>query len=152
MWECEPQGSPETAQLRPALGAFNHEAVEVVSKYQSLFLTEDDPEGRLYRFRPTVWPDLSSGSLEAAHVDDDGFVTWVPVDATMPERTLSTSPFRGPEGLAMSGNSLFMSTKLDRRPWSSWSDTTVPKSPDRASAPTGARCICRLSEVPMAPG
>lgn len=117
VWECDPTGDPSTAIHRPALGAFRHEAAHVVEAHQSIFLTEDAADGRLYRFRPTVWPDLAAGRLDAAFVDGSGRVTWKEVSPSEPERSSDTTPFRGAEGLASWNDTLFMSTKRDRRLW-----------------------------------
>lgn len=50
VYECEPTGTPETARVLPALGRFAHEAAAVDMPTRSVFLTEDTPDGRLYRF------------------------------------------------------------------------------------------------------
>lgn len=114
VWECDPGGAP--AVLRPPLGTFRHEAVAVDADREQLFLTEDDPHGRLYRFRPARWPDLSSGTLEAARVVGN-VVRWVDVDPSRPERSSETTPFDGGEGVVVSGRSLLFATKGDRRIW-----------------------------------
>ena len=41
-----------------------HEAAAVDPVRQHVYLTEDQPDGGLYRFRPTTWGDLSAGTLE----------------------------------------------------------------------------------------
>jgi hypothetical protein len=58
-WECDPLGSTASAKALPALGVFNHEAVAVDLPSQTLFLTEDAGDGRLYRF-------VSKGPLKKA--------------------------------------------------------------------------------------
>ncbi len=139
VWECDPSGTTPDGIARPALGAFNHEAVEVVQRHRALFLTEDSPDGRLYRFRPTNWPDLSSGTLEAARVGTDGEVTWVAVSDREPARGDATTPFDGPEGLAAYGDSLFMSSKGDRRLWRyDMSDDRIGVLHDAVAAPDTA--------------
>ena len=114
VWECDPGG--RAATVRPALGAFRHEAVAVDADRRQLFLTEDDSQGRLYRFVPSDWPDLSDGALQAARVTA-GRVEWVDVDATQPDRSASTTAFNGGEGVVVSGTSLLFATKGDRRIW-----------------------------------
>ena len=69
-WECDPAGVLP-AEPRPALGLFNHEAVAVDPLGKRLYLTEDKPDGRLYRFTPTAYPDLRTGVLEAAVVSGE---------------------------------------------------------------------------------
>ncbi len=115
VWECDPFGS-DGAIVRPALGAFNHEAVALDHVRKQLYLTEDRPDGRLYRFTPDHWPDLSAGRLEAASVDGDD-VTWVSVSTKGPARAATTKPFDGGEGIVVDGSSLFFTTKGDRRVW-----------------------------------
>ena len=61
------------ALVGTALGVFTHEAVTVDTDRWHLYLTEDLPDGRLYRFVPERmtalgYPDLSSGTLEVAVV------------------------------------------------------------------------------------
>ena len=114
VWECHPDGSK--ASVLPALGAFRHEAVAVDVERRQLFLTEDRFDGRLYRFRPDSWPDLSSGVLQAARVVGD-IVSWVDADPAAPDRSAETTPFDGGEGAVISGSSLLFATKGDRRIW-----------------------------------
>lgn len=72
VWECQPLGRPEDAVVRPALGCFKHEAVTVDPVRKMLYLTEDEPDGRLYRFvcAPRDWPTgarrpaLKDGTLQ----------------------------------------------------------------------------------------
>lgn len=118
--ECDPLGI-ETAQLRPKLGTFMHEAAVFVPATPrldaSIIMTEDDPVGRLYRFVPDDAQDLRSGRLYAAHVDPDGVVTWEVVSAGHRNRSSKTTPFNGGEGLAVLGTDVFIATKGDRRLW-----------------------------------
>lgn len=95
------------------MGSFNHEAVSVDPLTGRLYLTEDDPSGRLYRFTPTVAGNLSAGTLEAAHVSRT--VTWVPTSATGPDRQSTTTAFNGGEGTWIHGRSLFFTTKGNNR-------------------------------------
>lgn len=56
VYECDPLGTPATAVKYPALGVFNHEAAAVDMETRTVFLTEDEGDGRLYRF-------VSSGTV-----------------------------------------------------------------------------------------
>ena len=58
VFECWPAGRPASARARPALGLFKHEAVAVDPVRRTLYLTEDEPDGRLYRFVCSArdWP------------------------------------------------------------------------------------------------
>ena len=116
VFECDPMGE-RSARMIPALGSFNHEAVEVVERARMLFLSEDDPDGRFYRFVPTRWPRLDAGRLQAARVHDDGRVEWVDVSPNEPARGDDTTPFDGGEGLASWMADVFLATKNDRRIW-----------------------------------
>jgi hypothetical protein len=114
VWECDPLGGPATEI--PALGTFRHEAAAVDPVRELVYLTEDAPDSRLYRFRPDRWPDLSSGVLEAAVVTDS-VVSWIPTADDQPDRSPSTTPFDGGEGIVVDGNRLMFATKGDRRIW-----------------------------------
>ncbi len=50
VYECEPFGTPASAQAKSALGLFNHEAAAVDLATRTVFLTEDAGDGRFYRF------------------------------------------------------------------------------------------------------
>lgn len=71
VWECDPSGRA-AAVVRPALGVFSHEAVAIDPTAGCLYLTEDAPAGRFYRFTPAASAqgrvDLSAGMLEVAAV------------------------------------------------------------------------------------
>jgi secreted PhoX family phosphatase len=113
VYECNPLGSSQ-GTVRPALGSFNHEAVSVDPLTGRLYLTEDDPSGRLYRFTPTTPGNLSAGVLEAARVTGTA-VTWVATSATSPDRQSTTTAFNGGEGTWIHGRSLFFTTKGNNR-------------------------------------
>ena len=76
VWECDPLGIAPPV-VHNALGTFQHEAVAVDTHRRQLYLTEDVPDGRFYRFTPYVWRRLAIGGvLEVAVVAVDGSVTW----------------------------------------------------------------------------
>jgi secreted PhoX family phosphatase len=122
VFECDPQGV-SAAAARPALGLFQHEAVAVDPVHRRLYLTEDRPDGRLYRFTPNRWEQLDAGVLEVALVDAAGFVTWQSV--TNPTPALGQTPtrlqvpasraFNGGEGIVWSAGRIFFVTKGDNR-------------------------------------
>ncbi len=123
VWECQPLGGVPAAR-REALGTFQHEAVAVDPKRRMLYLTEDVPDGRFYRFRPNRWKRLDEGgSLEVAEVGSDDQVIWRPVfepnpGATPTRHQIPTStPFRGGEGITYSRNHVYFTTKGDNRVW-----------------------------------
>ncbi|HUS42474.1 MAG TPA: alkaline phosphatase PhoX [Ilumatobacteraceae bacterium] len=122
VWECDPLGQAP-AQPRPAMGMFRHEAVAADTTRRVLYLSEDEPDGLLYRFRPRTWGDLSEGELEALAVSPrDGAVSWVPVRGIgEPGRTLTrydapgATALPGGEGIALDGDILYLATKGDNR-------------------------------------
>jgi secreted PhoX family phosphatase len=67
VWECDPFAR-RSAVPRPALGLFKHEAVAVDPVARRLYMTEDLPDGRFYRFTPARWGRLDRGVLEVATV------------------------------------------------------------------------------------
>lgn len=88
VYECEPAGTPESARVLPALGRFAHEAAAVDMPTRSVFMTEDTPDGRLYRFLADASDvegsgadarlRMASGRLQVLNIDgfaDDGYVT-----------------------------------------------------------------------------
>ncbi len=121
VWECDPLGVTAPA-ARPAMGRFNHEAAAVDPIGQAVYLTEDAPDGRLYRFRPTTWPDLSAGALEVATVSGSS-VTWSPVPdpdgspTATRYQVVASTPFNGGEGAWYANGKAWFTTKGDNRVW-----------------------------------
>jgi secreted PhoX family phosphatase len=121
--ECDPTGATPSI-ARPALGSFKHEAVAVDAESKRLFLTEDQPNGRLYRFTPTTWGDLSAGLLEVATVTG-GSVSWSPVPNPNPTpqetsvrfQVAGSRAFNGGEGIVWSGGLVYFTTKGDNTVW-----------------------------------
>jgi hypothetical protein len=128
VFECDPFGRME-ALVHPPLGVFKHEAVAVDPENNHLYLTEDQSDGRLYRYVPDGltchgFADLASGRLEVAAVDSGGAVTWheVPdpqftgMTQTRHQVTESTA-FEGGEGISYFDGVIHFSTKGDNRVW-----------------------------------
>lgn len=121
VWECDPTGRGQGV-VRPAMGAFNHEAVAVDPVGERLYLTEDRPDGRLYRFTPATYPDLSAGLLEVAVVAGEQ-VSWLPVpDPSASSQTTRTqvpqsTAFDGGEGCWYDAGIVYFTTKGDNRVW-----------------------------------
>lgn len=126
VWECDPYGISPPVQ-RPSLGSFQHEAVAVDPVHGQLFLTEDQSDGRLYRFVPAAWPDLSTGTLQVAQVTSGGLegpVVWHDVPDPLggtasPTRhqVPASTAFNGGEGVAYNAGIVYFSTKGDNRIW-----------------------------------
>ena len=121
VWECDPLGVT-AAVARPALGRFTHEADAVDPDRRCVYLTEDQADGRLYRFRPSSWPGLAAGTLEVASVSGST-VTWSPVPDPAGTSTATryqvagSSAFNGGEGAWYASGKLWFTTKGDNRVW-----------------------------------
>lgn len=127
VWECDPFGGP--AVERPSLGRFKHEMAAVDPVRHHVYLSEDQPDGLLYRYTPPtgVWGSgaaLEGGVLEAMAVGAGGSVTWlaVPGDVTAPSAALRHSvagaaTFSGGEGLLYDSGRIYLTTKGDDRVW-----------------------------------
>lgn len=125
VWECDPLGRRPAVQ-RPALGTFKHEAVAVDRRRRRLYLTEDESDGRFYRFTPARWRHLDAGLLEVAAVAASGDVTWLavpnpnpvlPADTPTRLQVPASTPFNGGEGIAYSRRHVYFATKGDNRVW-----------------------------------
>jgi secreted PhoX family phosphatase len=119
VWECDPAGVT-AAVARPALGRFNHEAAAVDPVRRHVYLTEDAPDGGLYRFSPAAWPDLSAGTLQVM-TEAAGVLGWanVPDPDGSPTPTKQQVPgmkvFNGGEGLWYDGGRVYVTTKGDNQ-------------------------------------
>jgi secreted PhoX family phosphatase len=106
---------------KPALGMFAHEAVTVDPGRKQLYLTEDEPDGRFYRFTPTAYPDLTDGLLEVLFVDAAGRVTWQPVrNPHLPQsqnRIEGSAVFPGGEGVWFDDDHVYFTNKGQNRVW-----------------------------------
>ena len=131
VYECDPFAPGSLGVVRPAMGVFSHEAAAVDPIAQVVYLTEDRPDGLLYRFRPSQYPDLSSGSLEAAVVaggtafstGEKRALSWLPVpdpsaaSAETRSQVAGATTFAGGEGCWYEGGFVYFSTKGDNRVW-----------------------------------
>ena len=99
-----------------------------------MYLTEDQTDGRFYRFTSSNWPDLNTGKLEAAVLtpaagstptDPRWNVAWrkIPnpnvVPGTTPTRSQvpATTKFNGGEGIWYDSGHVYFTTKGDNRVW-----------------------------------
>lgn len=137
VWECDPTGRGQGI-ARPTLGFFSHEAAAVDVERRSIYMTEDMPDGRLYRWvaseadwpRGAARPALQEGRLQVLQVLGDGVegalnepqpVRWI--DALSPERQQDrhrhpdSTAFDGGEGLWNFNGYVYFSTKGDNRIW-----------------------------------
>jgi hypothetical protein len=128
VFECDPWGE-RPAVVRPALGVFKHEAAAVDPVNAHVYLTEDESDGRFYRFvparlTPAGHPNLAAGRLEVAVVADGGAVTWVEVpdpqftgDTPTRRQVPESTRFRGGEGIWYHDGVVYFTTKSDNRVW-----------------------------------
>jgi secreted PhoX family phosphatase len=121
VWEVDPTGTALPLR-RAKLGRFRHEAAAVDPVRKICYLTEDEPDGRFYRFRYQKPNKLTLGTLEVATVNG-GNVTWTAV----PDPTAASGPtrlqvpgstvFDGAEGAWLGGSVVHFTTKGDNRVW-----------------------------------
>jgi hypothetical protein len=119
VFECDPTGK-NPAVMRPAMGIFTHESACVDPVGKRVYMTEDEDDGRFYRFTPSNYPDLSSGVLELATVGSDGGVFW----QTVPDPSAISAPtreqvsgtrFAGGEGTWFDSGVVYFTTKKDNK-------------------------------------
>jgi uncharacterized protein DUF839 len=120
VFETYPLGG--TAVARPAMGRFKHEAAAADPVRRAIYLTEDETDGRFYRFPPTTWGDLSAGTLQvfrAGTATSGSRSTWRPAPTSSP--TTTTWSARAPRRCPAS------TTSPVRRPaTSTWPRTAAP--------------------------
>jgi hypothetical protein len=128
VWECDPFGGVE-AVAHPALGLFAHEAVTVDPVRNQLYLTEDEEDGRFYRFTPDALidgrPDLAAGKLEVMRVvaGEEGPVEWLELPDPSAaigftrHQVADSTPFDGGEGVWFHEGIVYFTTKGDHRVW-----------------------------------
>lgn len=95
-WECDPY-QPGQGVAKPALGRFAHEAVAFDRRRHCVYLTEDRPDGRFYRWvaaEADVMPDgrlaLEKGQLEVMNIAGYGDGCY-PRSAALLQRQLPVS-------------------------------------------------------------
>ncbi|WP_122620229.1 alkaline phosphatase PhoX [Streptomyces sp. Tu 4128] len=123
VYETDPWGV-KAAVRRDAMGRFKHEAAAADPVREVVYLTEDVTDGCFYRFRPTTWGDLSSGTLEVlvAGSATSGPVTWArvpdPSGATATRgQVTGAKRFNGGEGCYYADDTCWFTTKGDNRVW-----------------------------------
>ncbi len=123
VYETNPWGG--TATQRPAMGRFKHEAAACDPVRRVIYLTEDESDGCFYRFIPTTWGNLASGTLQVAKAGSgtSGTLTWanVPDPDGSPTRTRyqvsGVKRFNGGEGCHYANDTVWFTTKGDNRVW-----------------------------------
>ncbi|MFI6418061.1 alkaline phosphatase PhoX [Streptomyces sp. NPDC050842] len=123
VYESNPWGG--TAYRRDAMGKFKHEAAAADPVRKAIYLTEDESDGCFYRFVPTTWGNLSSGTLQVfkAGTATSGTFTWqnVPDPDGAPTTTRNqvsgAKRFNGGEGCYYADDTVWFTTKGDNRVW-----------------------------------
>ncbi|MER5768213.1 alkaline phosphatase PhoX [Streptomyces sp. NPDC001985] len=124
VYETDPWGVA-AAVRRDAMGRFKHEAAAADPVRRVVYLTEDEPDGCLYRFVPTVWGSLATGTLQVliASTATSGRFTWadVPdpaaVDTPTRRQVAGAKRFSGGEGCHYADDTVWFTTKGDNRVW-----------------------------------
>ncbi|MFJ8075035.1 alkaline phosphatase PhoX [Streptomyces sp. NPDC096176] len=124
VYETDPYGV-NAAVRRAAMGRFKHEAAAADPVRKVIYLTEDESNGCLYRFIPTTWGNLSSGTLQVlvAGTATSGSFSWaaVPDPDGSPTATRSqvsgSKKFNGGEGCYYANDTVWFTTKGDNRLW-----------------------------------
>lgn len=124
VYETDPWGV-DAAVRRDAMGRFKHEAAAADPVRRVIYLTEDETNGCFYRFTPTTWGDLSSGTLQVlrASTATSGSFTWATVPDPDGTPTLTRDQvsgakrFNGGEGCYYADGSVWFTTKGDNRVW-----------------------------------
>ena len=110
--------------MLPGLGTFKHEAATVDESRQHVYLSEDEGDGRFYRFTPAAWPDLAVGDARGRR----GPRRWLGRVARGARRRPRTSKptrqqapqstaFDGGEGCFYADGVVLLTTKGDNRVW-----------------------------------
>ncbi|WP_418956945.1 alkaline phosphatase PhoX [Streptomyces tritici] len=124
VYETDPWGV-NAAVRRAAMGRFNHEAAAADPVRRVIYLTEDKSDGKFYRFIPSTWGNLSSGTLQVlkAGTATSGSFTWanVPDPDGSPTATRyqvsGAKVFNGGEGCHYANDTVWFTTKGDNRVW-----------------------------------
>ncbi|MEU4768129.1 alkaline phosphatase PhoX [Actinosynnema sp. NPDC023794] len=121
VFETDPFGV-KPAVRRDAMGRFTHEAAAADPDREVIYLTEDESDGGFYRFVPTTWGDLSSGTLQVL-TEVGGALSWATVPDPDGSPTLTRKQvsgmkvFDGGEGCYYRNGTCFFTTKGDNRVW-----------------------------------
>lgn len=124
VYETDPWGVG-AAVRRDAMGRFKHEAAAADPVRRVIYLTEDETNGCFYRFTPTTWGDLSSGTLQVLRAGSaaSGSFTWATVPdpdgspAQTRDQVSGAKRFNGGEGCYYADGSVWFTTKGDNRVW-----------------------------------
>lgn len=130
VFECDIYGRSKGV-LCEGLGKFKHEAAAVDPINGHIYLTEDESDGRFYRYTPSEIAsdgrmNLQKGLLEVAVVDGSGNVSWVALENPVPgtfgtptrKQIKNSRAFDGGEGIWYHEGMIYLTSKGDNRVWS----------------------------------
>ncbi|MGW0732763.1 alkaline phosphatase PhoX [Streptomyces sp. NPDC002851] len=122
VYETDPWGA-KAAVRRDKMGRFKHEAAACDPDRKVIYLTEDEGDGAFYRFVPTTWGDLSSGTLQVL-TESNNVLSWKNVPdpsasggTQTRDQVPNTKVFVGGEGCYYKSGTCFFTTKGDNRVW-----------------------------------
>ncbi|GAA3921760.1 DUF839 domain-containing protein [Streptomyces gulbargensis] len=155
VYETDPWGV-NPAVRRAAMGRFNHEAAAADPVRRAVYLTEDKSDGCFYRFVPSTWGNLSSGTLQVlvAGTATSGSFTWqnVPDPDGSPTATRyqvsAAKKFNGGEGCHYANDTVWFTTKGDNRLWQlNLATSTYELAYDDSLVPSGAAPLTGVDNV-----
>ncbi|WP_043221415.1 alkaline phosphatase PhoX [Streptomyces sp. NRRL F-5193] len=155
VYETDPYGV-NAAVRRDAMGRFKHEAAAADPVRKVVYLTEDETDGCFYRFVPTAWGNLSSGTLQVlkASTATSGSFTWqnVPDPDGSPTTTRTqvsgAKKFSGGEGCHYADDKVWFTTKGDNRLWQlNLTNSTYELAYDDSLVPGGAAPLTGVDNV-----
>ena len=127
VWECDPV-TRKPAMPLTRLGVFTHEAAAFDEENKIIYLTEDVPDGALYRYVPASVAadgryDLQQGVLQGCVWDSESKrVTWMAIEDPEAQKTATRyqaelTRFGGGEGVCYRNGMIYFNTKHDDRIW-----------------------------------
>ncbi|MFB7942670.1 alkaline phosphatase PhoX [Streptomyces sp. NPDC056049] len=155
VYEADPYGV-NAAVRRDAMGRFKHEAAAADPVRRVIYLTEDESSGCFYRFVPTTWGNLASGTLQVlvAGTATSGSFTWqnVPDPDGSPTTTRTqvsgAKKFNGGEGCHYADDKVWFTTKGDNRLWQlNLANNTYELAYDDSLVPGGAAPLTGVDNV-----
>ncbi|MFE9043954.1 alkaline phosphatase PhoX [Streptomyces sp. NPDC012421] len=155
VYETDPYGV-NAAVRRDAMGRFKHEAAAADPVRRVIYLTEDETSGCFYRFVPTTWGNLASGTLQVlvAGTATSGSFTWqnVPDPDGSPTTTRTqvsgAKKFNGGEGCHYADDKVWFTTKGDNRLWQlNLTNNTYELAYDDSLVPGGAAPLTGVDNV-----
>jgi secreted PhoX family phosphatase len=159
VFETDPWGV-NAAVSRPAMGRFKHEACAADATHGYIYMTEDTTDGCFYRFRPTTWGNLATGTLEVmkgATSATSGPVTWavVPDPDGSPTATRNqvsgVKRFNGGEGCVYANGTCWFTTKGDNRVWAyNANNSTISLAYDDSLVPGGGAPLTGVDNITRA--